>query len=128
MGYGNAHVGVVGGILDRGGRGREAGDVGVVGEGGGGVVGGGEVDVGEGPVVGIGYGAGRGGLDVEVVELEVRERGVGVGGDLEGAAGAGGVDVPDVDVGEVGKALLGRDRGGEGDPVGRHGSRVGACG
>ena len=47
-------------------------------------VGGGEGDVGEGPVFGVGDGAGGGGLDVEVVELEVDQRGVGVGADGEG--------------------------------------------
>jgi len=71
-----------------------------------------------GPVLCVGDVAGGGGLDVEVVDVEVRERGVGVGADLEGGFRAGGVDVPDVDIAEVWQALGFGYRGGERDPVG----------
>src|ERR1019366_1656801 len=63
-----------------------------------------------------------------MVELETNKWGVGVGGDREGAACAGGLDVPDVDVGEVGQALFGRDRRGELDPVVGDSLGVGAGG
>ena len=64
-----------------------------------------------------------------MVELEVDERGVGVGGYVEGLFGAGGFDVPDVNVGEVGEAFFRwGDGGGEGDVVGRYGFGVDACG
>ena len=67
--------------------------------------------VGDGPVFCVGDGAGGGGFDVEVVEAEVVEGGVGVGADVEGLFGAGGFDVPDVDVGEVGETLVRRGLG-----------------
>ena len=63
-----------------------------------------------------------------MVEFEVDQGGVGVGTDEEGALGTGGLDVPDVDVLEVGQALLGGYGGGEGDPIRRHGLAVGAGG
>ena len=63
-----------------------------------------------------------------MVELEVDQRGVGVGGDGEGAAGSCGFDVPDVDVREVWKALFFRDGRGERYPVGWDFAGVGAFG
>jgi hypothetical protein len=104
------------------------GYVGGVGDGDFAAVGGGDGVVGERPVLCVGDGAGGGGFDVEVVELEVYERGVGVGADVEGALCAGGFDVPDVDVGEVGKTFVFGDGCCEGDPVGGNGLWIGAVG
>ena len=59
-----------------------------------------------------------------MVEGEVVEGGGGVGADVEGLLGTGGLDVPDVDVGEVGQALSIGDDGGEGGPIGGHGGAV----
>ena len=53
-----------------------------------------------------------------MIDLEVDQGGVGVGRDIEGLFCAGGLDVPDVDVGEVGETLVFRDFGSEGDVVG----------
>lgn len=83
-----------------------------------GAVGGFDGVVGQGPVFGVGDGACGLGFDVEVVETEVFEGSVGVGADFEGGFGAGGFNVPDVDVAEVWKSLLLGDFGGEGEVVG----------
>ena len=72
----------------------------------------------ESPVLGVGDGTGGLRLDVEVVEVEVDQGGVGVGGYLDGGLGARRVDVPDVDVLEVGETLGLGDLGGEDLPVG----------
>ena len=82
------------------------GFAGGVGDGDFAAVGGFDGVVGEGPVFCVGDGAGGGGFDVEVVEAEVVECGVGVGADVEGLFGAGGLDVPDVDIAEVGQPFL----------------------
>jgi hypothetical protein len=58
------------------------------------------------PVFGVGDRACRGCLDVKMVDAEVVERGVGIGADVECAACAGGLDIPDVNVAEVGQPLL----------------------
>ena len=102
--------------------------VGGVGEGDFASVGGLDVVVDHAPVFCVCDGAGGLGLDVEVVELEVDQRCVGIGGDREGFLCAGGLDVPDMDFGEVREALIFGDWGGEGDPVGWNRLRVGAFG
>ena len=84
--------------------------------------------VGHGPVFGVGYGSGGGGFDVKVIDLEVDQGGVGVGRDIEGLFCAGGLDVPDVDVGEVGETLVFGDFGGEGNVVRRRVFEIGGEG
>ncbi len=103
-------------------------DFGGVGEGDLAAVGSLDDVVGEDPVFCVGDGAGGLGFDVEVVEFEIDERGVGVGGDGEGFLCSGGLDVPDVDVGEVREALVFGDWRGEGYPIRRDGFGVGAFG
>src|ERR1035441_7485885 len=119
---------VAGGCRRWGGRGRQAGNVGGVRDFDRAAVGCGQLDIGECPVLGVGDGTGAGGLDVEVIELEVDKRRVRIGRDGEGAARASSLDVPDMDVGEVGKALFWRDGCGELDPVVRDGLWIGAWG
>jgi len=76
-------------------------------------VGGGDGVVEHLPVFCVGDGSGCGGFDVEVVEAKVVEGSVGVGADVEGLFCATGLDVPDVDVGEVRETFFGwGDRGG----------------
>ena len=91
-------------------------------------VGGLDVVVGHAPVFGIGDGASGLSFDVEVVDFEIDEWSVGVGADAECLFGSGGFDVPDVNVGEVGKALLFGYGCREGDPVGWDGLWIGAFG
>ena len=102
--------------------------VGGVGEGDFASVGGLDDVVGHDPVFCVGDGSGGGGFDVEVVDFEVNERGVGVGAYAEGLFGSCRFDIPDVDVGEVGKALFFGDRSGERDPIGWDGLGIGAFG
>lgn len=66
------------------------------------MVGGGDGVVSQGPVFGVGDGASGLSFDVEMVELEVVEGGIRVGADVKGLFCSGGLDVPDVDVKEVG--------------------------
>jgi hypothetical protein len=65
-------------------------------------------------------------LDVEVVDCEVDQQGVGVGADEKGAFSAGGLNVRDLDIFEVGQTLRDEDGGDEGDPVRGHSLAVGA--